>query len=111
MAFELKVREFRPEDLGKLGFHLEALDRNVKKPHERPSIGVLLCATKDNEVVEYALRRTLSPTLLPSVIASRLERAPVINGFAECHPHQRHETPFAHAHSLFLNFRPHPLRF
>jgi hypothetical protein len=64
VAFELKIREFRPEDLGKLGFYLEALDRDVKKPHERPSIGVLLCATKDNEVVEYALGRTLSPALV-----------------------------------------------
>jgi predicted nuclease of restriction endonuclease-like (RecB) superfamily len=64
VAFELKVREFRPEDLGKLSFYLEALDRDVKKPHERPSIGVLLCATKDNEVVEYALGRTLSPALV-----------------------------------------------
>jgi hypothetical protein len=64
VAFELKVREFRPEDLGKLNFYLEALDRDVKKPHERPSIGVLLCANKDNEVVEYALNRTLSPTLV-----------------------------------------------
>lgn len=64
MAFELKIREFRPEDLGKLSFYVEALDRDVKKDHERPSIGVLLCATKDNEVVEYALARTASPTLV-----------------------------------------------
>lgn len=64
VAFELKVREFRPEDLGKLSFYIEALDRDVKKPHEHPSVGVLLCATKDNEVVEYALSRTLSPTLV-----------------------------------------------
>jgi len=64
VAFELKVREFRPEDLGKLSFYLEALDRDVKKPHERPSIGFLLCATKDNKVVEYALNRTLSPALV-----------------------------------------------
>lgn len=60
----MKVREFRPEDLGKLSFYIEARDRDVKKPHERPSTGVLLCATKDNEVVEYALSRTLSPTLV-----------------------------------------------
>jgi hypothetical protein len=64
VAVELKVREFRPEDLGKLSFYLEALDRDVKKPHERPSIGALLCATKDAEVVEYALSRTLSPALV-----------------------------------------------
>ncbi len=64
VAVELKVREFRPEDLGKLSFYLEALDRDVRKPHERPSIGVLLCATKDAEVVKFALSRTLSPALV-----------------------------------------------
>lgn len=64
VAFELKVRRFEPEDLGKLSFYVEALDRDVRKPHERPSIGVLLCATKDDEVVEYALARTTSPTLV-----------------------------------------------
>ncbi|PKN50030.1 MAG: DUF1016 domain-containing protein [Deltaproteobacteria bacterium HGW-Deltaproteobacteria-20] len=64
VAFELKVRAFRPEDIGQLSFYVEALDRDVKKPHERPSIGVLLCATKDDEVVEYALARTSSPTLV-----------------------------------------------
>ncbi len=56
----LKLRDF----LGKLGFYLEALDRDVKKAHERPAIGVLLCASKDEEVVEYALSRTLSPALI-----------------------------------------------
>jgi predicted nuclease of restriction endonuclease-like (RecB) superfamily len=64
VAFELKVREFRPEDIGKLSFYVEALDRDVRKPQERPSIGVLLCATKHDEVVEYALARTASPTLV-----------------------------------------------
>jgi predicted nuclease of restriction endonuclease-like (RecB) superfamily len=64
VAFELKVDEFQPEHLGKLSFYLEALDRDIKKPHENPSIGVLLCAGKDSEVVEYALSRTLSPALV-----------------------------------------------
>ena len=64
VAIELKVGEFMPEHLGKLEFYLEALDRDVRKPHEHPSIGVLLCANKDNEVVEYALSRSLSPTLI-----------------------------------------------
>jgi predicted nuclease of restriction endonuclease-like (RecB) superfamily len=40
VAFELKVRQFEPEDLGKLSFYVEALDRDVRKEHERPSIGV-----------------------------------------------------------------------
>lgn len=64
VAVELKVRAFKPEDLGKLNFYLEALDRGVRLPHERPSIGVLLCATKNREVVQYALSRNLSPTLV-----------------------------------------------
>jgi predicted nuclease of restriction endonuclease-like (RecB) superfamily len=64
VAFELKVEKFKPADLGQLSFYVEALDRDVKKAHERPSIGVLLCATKDDEVVEYALARTASPTLV-----------------------------------------------
>ena len=64
VAFELKVGRFEPEYLGKLNFYLEALDRDVKKPHEQPAIGVLLCASKDEEVVEYALSRTLSPALI-----------------------------------------------
>jgi predicted nuclease of restriction endonuclease-like (RecB) superfamily len=64
VAIELKVVEFEPEHLGKLQFYLEALDRDVKKPHEQPSIGVLLCATKNSEVVEYALSRSMSPALV-----------------------------------------------
>lgn len=64
VAFELKVIEFLPEHLGQLNFYLEALDRNVKKAHENPSIGILLCKGKDNEVVEYALSRNLSPALV-----------------------------------------------
>ena len=64
VAFELKIDEFQPEYLGKMEFYLEALDRDVRKLHERASIGVLLCATKDNEVVEYALSRAASPALI-----------------------------------------------
>ena len=64
VAFELKTEKFKPEHLGQLNFYLEALDRDVKKPHENPSIGVLLCKSKDDEVVEYALSRTLSPTMV-----------------------------------------------
>jgi len=64
VAIELKVDRFEPEHLGKLNFYLEALDRNVRKPHENPAIGLLLCASKDEEVVEYALSRTVSPALV-----------------------------------------------
>jgi predicted nuclease of restriction endonuclease-like (RecB) superfamily len=64
VAIELKVGRFEPEYLGKLGFYLEALDRDIKKPHEQAAIGVLLCANKDEEVVQYALSRSLSPALI-----------------------------------------------
>lgn len=64
VAFELKADKFKPDHLGQLNFYLESLDRDVKKPNENPSIGVLLCKDKDSEVVEYALSRSLSPTMV-----------------------------------------------
>jgi predicted nuclease of restriction endonuclease-like (RecB) superfamily len=64
VAFELKIERFKPHHLGQLSFYLEALDRDVRKPHEKPSVGILLCADKNSEVVEYALNRTLSPALV-----------------------------------------------
>ena len=64
VAFELKAGKFKPEHIGQLNFYLEALDRDVKKEHENPSIGILLCKDKDNQVVEYSLSRSLSPTMV-----------------------------------------------
>jgi hypothetical protein len=60
----LKVTDFKPEHLGQLEFYLEALDRDVRKPNENPSVGLILCAGKDDEVVEYALSRSMSPALI-----------------------------------------------
>lgn len=64
VVFELKIEPFKPEFLGKLNFYLEALDRDIKKENENPSIGVLLCKGKDQTVVEYALARNLSPAMI-----------------------------------------------
>ena len=64
VAFELKIGEFKPEYVGKINLYLEALDREVKKEYENPSVGVILCASKDDEVVEFALSRSLSPTMV-----------------------------------------------
>jgi predicted nuclease of restriction endonuclease-like (RecB) superfamily len=64
VAIELKIDAFKPAYLGQLEFYLEALDRDHRKPHEAPSIGVLFCKTRDVEVVEYALSRSLSPALV-----------------------------------------------
>lgn len=63
-AIELKTTEFDPSHLGQLQFYLEVLDRDVKKPHENPSIDILICKTKDDEVVKYALNRSMSPTMI-----------------------------------------------
>ncbi len=64
VAFDLKITDFKPEYLGKINFYLEALDRDVKKKHENPSVGISLCKSKDDEVVQYALNRSLSPTMI-----------------------------------------------
>jgi predicted nuclease of restriction endonuclease-like (RecB) superfamily len=64
VLFELKITEFEPEFLGILNFYLEALDRNVKRPFENPSIGILLCKGKDTEVVEYAMARSTSAAII-----------------------------------------------
>lgn len=64
VAFELKIGEFKPEYVGKMNLYLEALDREVKKEKENPSVGVILCASKDDEVVEFTLSRSLSPTMV-----------------------------------------------
>ena len=62
VVIELKIDEFKPEYLGKMNFYLEAVDRQIKHENENPSVGLILCASKDDEVVEYALSRNLSPT-------------------------------------------------
>ena len=64
VMIELKIDDFKPEYLGKLNFYLEALDRDVKKTDENPSVGIILCKSKDDEVVEYALSRNMSPALV-----------------------------------------------
>jgi predicted nuclease of restriction endonuclease-like (RecB) superfamily len=64
VAFELKRGKFMPEYISKMDFYLEALDRNYKKTNENPSVGIILCASADEQVVEYAMSRTISPTLV-----------------------------------------------
>ncbi len=64
VAFELKTETFTPQSLAQINFYLEALDRDVRKPNENPSIGILLCKGKDDLVVEYALSRSLNPAMI-----------------------------------------------
>jgi len=64
VAIDLKITDFEPQYLGQLEFYLEALDRDVRKKNENPSVGLILCASKDDTVVEYALSRSMSPALV-----------------------------------------------
>ena len=64
VAIELKASGFKPEYVGQLEFYLEALDRDMKRSNENPSIGILLCQSADRNVVEYAMSRSLSPTMV-----------------------------------------------
>ena len=64
IAVELKKTKFHPRDLGQLEFYLEALDRDVKRTNENPSIGIILCPEADEVVVEYAMNRSMSPTMI-----------------------------------------------
>ena len=64
VAMELKTGKFKPEYVSKMDFYLEGLDRQVKKPDENPSVGLILCASKNDEVVEYAMSRTMSPMMV-----------------------------------------------
>ena len=64
VAMELKIGKFKPEYISKMDFYLEVLDRQVKKENENPSVGLLLCASRNDEVVEYAMSRTMSPMLV-----------------------------------------------
>ena len=64
VAFELKVGKFKPEYISKMDFYLEALDQQEKKNNENPSVGIILCTDKDEKVVEYAMRRSMSPTMV-----------------------------------------------
>lgn len=64
VAVELKKSKFDPRDLGQLEFYLEALDRDVKRSNENPSVGIILCPEADRVVVEYAMSRSMSPTMV-----------------------------------------------
>ena len=64
VVMELKTGKFKPEYVSKMDFYLEGLDRQVKKPDENPSVGLILCASKNDEVVEYAMSRTMSPMMV-----------------------------------------------
>jgi hypothetical protein len=74
-AFELKLGEFKPEYIGKMNLYLEVLDREVKKKAENPSVGVILCTSKDDKVVEYTLSRSLSPAMVSEYTLKLIDKS------------------------------------
>ena len=61
VVIDLKVGDFKPEDAGKMNFYLSALDAQLKHPDDRPSVGIILCRTKDTLIADYALRDLNKP--------------------------------------------------
>lgn len=61
VVIELKASKFKPEHLGQLGFYLTAVDAQIKHPQDEPTIGLLLCKSKNKVVAEYALRDNAKP--------------------------------------------------
>lgn len=61
VIIDLKMRTFTPEDAGKMNFYLSAVDSQMKHPADEPSIGLILCKTKDRVIAEYALRDISKP--------------------------------------------------
>jgi hypothetical protein len=61
VVIELKAKAFEPEFVGKMNFYLAAVDDLLRHPDDKPSIGLIICKTKDQIVAEYALRNTTTP--------------------------------------------------
>lgn len=79
----MKIGRFKPEYISKMDFYLEALDRQEKKQNENPSVGVILCAEKDEEVVEYAMSRTMSPTMVSKYTLELIDKKLLENKLKE----------------------------
>ena len=83
VAIDLKITDFKPDYLGKMEFYLEALDRDVKKEHEKPSVGIILCKNKDSQIVEYALSRTVSPAMIAKYETELIDKKTLENKLNE----------------------------
>ena len=83
VAFELKIGNFKPEYISKMDFYLEALDRQEKKQHENPSVGIILCSGKNEKVVEYAMSRSMSPTMVANYTLKLIDKKLLENRLKE----------------------------
>ena len=83
VAIDLKIDDFKPEYMGKMDFYLEVLDRDIKKPHENPSVGMILCKNADTDVVEYSLSRSLSQTMIAEYKTKLIDKSILQRKLAE----------------------------
>jgi predicted nuclease of restriction endonuclease-like (RecB) superfamily len=83
VALELKIGEFKPEYMGKMDFYLGALDKYVKKEHENSSIGIILCKSKDKNIVEISLNRSTSPTIISQYETKLINKKLLMNKLDE----------------------------
>lgn len=83
VAFELKVGPYKAEYASKMSLYLEALDREVKKDHENPSVGVILCTSKDKDVVEYSMSKSMSQTLVSEYTLKLIDKKLLENKLKE----------------------------
>ena len=83
VAIDLKIDDFKPEYLGKMEFYLEALDRDEKKPQENPSVGLILCKSADKDVVEYALNRNMTSTMVAEYRTKLIDKEILIKKLEE----------------------------
>jgi len=83
VPIELKIGKFKPEHIGQINFYLEALDRDVRKPNENPSVGVILCSSKDKNIVEYSLSKSMSKTLISEYKLKLIDKKLLENKLSE----------------------------
>ena len=83
VAFELKIGEYMSEYIGKMNLYLEALDRSVKKKNENPSVGVILCSSKNNDIVKYSLSKNMPKTLISEYKLKLIDKKILQNKLSE----------------------------
>ena len=76
LIIDLKAEKFRPEFVGKMNFYLSAVDDLMRHPEDRPSIGLILCKTKNKVIAEYALRDLAKPVGISTYITKLVESLP-----------------------------------
>lgn len=76
IVIDLKARPFKPEDAGKMNFYLSAIDDRLRHPDDKPSIGLILCKTRNEIVAEYTLRDMAKPVGIARYVTRLIEELP-----------------------------------